>query len=675
MKGNGQRWIILLLLAVLRVEAEPVVELGPYVVEAWHFDGLGMEIPASVVRLERVDLETSGAWSVPQVLEQAAGVRFRQFTGTGAEGQLALRGFGDNSGLRVLVLVDGQVYNPPDMGGINWLGLSLGELETVEVLRGGQTVLYGNHAVSGVVKLRTREPGGELAGNLEGEFGSDATRRASASLQQALGTVGLRGGLDWMESKGYRENSDIESRTGHLSWNVGGTSGPRWRGRFTAGDSAIQFPGPLTYGQFRENPRQSNNGGKERVEAENWQATLMGEGQEDWGSWQMNGGVLQRQRQSNLEGRFGDNRQRQLTLSPRVRLGDGKGFLMTGLDIAGDEVRHRDYTNEAGDILRSFADIGRLTVGGYLFSSRELSSTLELSGGLRLETARSANDYVRYEENQLNPFIETNRGTFPNPEYQENPDIDEEASYDGTITKSGWSAEVSLVKKLSQGLNLWAGWDRVYRYPALDETASYQGFPLRDPLNVNLEPETGHNFEAGLKRFEDNWHLSATVFHLRMDDEISFSESERLNINIGDTVRSGLELNAAYRKDRYGISMHATVVRTEFEDESVGKRLPLVPRYEGGLTGWFKPVDSLRIQLHGRYLSSQVQGNDFANAFRRIPAYGIVDLMFRWNPHPQFVVSGGIHNLFDRNHAVSAYSGGFYPGPGRQAFIRLNYSI
>ncbi|MEX0327033.1 MAG: TonB-dependent receptor, partial [Puniceicoccaceae bacterium] len=443
----------------------------------------------------------------------------------------------------------------------------------------------------------------------------------------------------------------------------------------TGGDSAIQFPGPLTYEQFRANPRQSNNAGDERVEAENWQATVLGEDKEAWGSWQMHAGVLQRQRQANLDGRFGNNRQRQLTIAPRVRMGGDKGFLMTGLDIAGDEVRHKDYTDEERGTLRSFADIGRLTLGGYIFSSRELSSTLELSGGLRLETARTDNEKVSYVENQLRPVIETNRGTFPNPDYKENPDIDEESSFTGEITKSGWSAEVSLVQKVSQGLHFWAGWDRVYRYPALDETASYQGFPLSDPLNADLEPETGHNFEAGLKRFEDNWHLSATVFHLRMKDEISFSEARRLNVNIGDTIRSGLEMDASYRKDRYGISIHASVVRAEFEDEAVGKRLPLVPRYEGSVTGWFKPADSLRLQLHGRYLSSQVQGNDFGNTFRRIPAHGIVDLMIRWNPRPQLVLTGGIRNLLDRNHAVSAYSGGFYPGPGRQAFIRLSYAI
>ena len=108
------------------------------------------------------------------------------------EGQVAMRGFGDNSGLRVLILVDGIPYNPPDMGGISWLGIDPGELELVEVLRGGQTVLYGNHAVSGVIKLRTRKPGGwrclEEATDCGGLWGVMAVKREPSGY--ARGRVG-----------------------------------------------------------------------------------------------------------------------------------------------------------------------------------------------------------------------------------------------------------------------------------------------------------------------------------------------------------------------------------------------------------------------------------------------------------------------------------------------------
>ena len=143
--------------AFLGVYGDGVLDLNPFVVEGRHFDELAISLPMSAKRLERAEMERSGARSVPELLEQLAGVRFMDTTGNGTSGQVAMRGFGDNSGLRVLVIVDGQVYNPPDMGGINWEGMDLEDLETVEVLRGGQTVLYGNHAVSGVIKLTSRE--------------------------------------------------------------------------------------------------------------------------------------------------------------------------------------------------------------------------------------------------------------------------------------------------------------------------------------------------------------------------------------------------------------------------------------------------------------------------------------------------------------------------------------
>ena len=59
------------------------------------------------------------------------------FSGAPADAEIHLRGFGEGSGSRVLVLVDGLRLNRPDMGGINWLQVPLSAVERVEVLRGG----------------------------------------------------------------------------------------------------------------------------------------------------------------------------------------------------------------------------------------------------------------------------------------------------------------------------------------------------------------------------------------------------------------------------------------------------------------------------------------------------------------------------------------------------------
>jgi iron complex outermembrane receptor protein len=653
------------------LKGEPVVELAPFRVEAWHFDELGMDLPASVLRLERVEIENSGSGSVPELLQRLAGIRFREFTGTGAEGQLAMRGFGDNSGLRVLVLVDGQVYNPPDMGGINWLGLDMGELETAEVLRGGQTVLYGNHAVAGVVKLRTRVPGGEPEGRVTAGWGTDAAVKAGAAVAQTVRGIGLRAGANWTESDGYRDNSSNEAGSAYLSWRMGESEGGEWSGRFSLSQSKLQFPGPLTYEQYREDPRQSINGGKDRSQSDDWQITLVGEGETAGSKWQLNGGLLERMRQSDFEGIHADNRQKQATMAPRLRTELAKGFFMAGADLAWDGVDYRDFLEPERVINRSQADIERQTLGAYVFSSLDFGERWNLSGGVRLETARTDNSYIRYKEEQLRPVIETNRGTVANPAYRDPPEADPDESYAGKVNKSGWAAELSLLRKVSDQVHLWGGWDRVYRYPSLDEAAAYQGFPLSDPLNEDLDPETGHNFELGMKRFASNWQFSAALFLLLLDDEISYDEGERLNLNIGDTERKGIELDMGYRKDRYGFNIHASVIDAAFRNDADGKELPLVPSVEASTVVWYQAATTLRLQASARYLSSQVQGNDFENEYRRIPAYGLIDVSFNWQPSEGVVFTGGVNNLLDKHHVVTAYSGGFYPGAGHQVFIRM----
>lgn len=663
------------LLPLLAVGAEPVLELAPYTVEARHFDGLAMEVPAGVIRLERSAIEASGAGNVPELLERLAGVRVRQVTATGTEGQLAMRGFGDNSGLRVLVLLDGQVFNPADMGGINWAGLTLDQLETVEVLRGGQTVLYGNHAVSGVVKLRTREPLEALEGQAGAEAGSYGSRRVSLSAGSRMGVLYLRAGGFYNEADGYREHSDNEGWGAHLAWGVATGGEAHWKGRISQDWSEILFPGPLSYEAFLEDPRQSGNAGNDRSSSREWQATLHGEGKSDWGDWQLDGGWIDRSRRSDLDGIHADNQQQRLSLSPRARFGNKEDFLIAGLDANIDSVRREGFLREERAIRRSWADLERITLGGYTYASLSPGEGWILSGGVRAEKASTDNLHIRYKEEQLRPVLETNRGPVPNPAYRDPPEVDPDASFDGVVNKSGVAAEVSILKRLSEGFHLWAGWDRVYRYPALDEAGAYQGFPLSDPLNEDLDPETGDNFEIGLKRFGVNWHFSLTAFLLYMDGEIAYDEVERLNVNIGDTRRQGMEMDVSYQADHYGLTLFGSMLEASFRDRTVGAAVPLVPELEVGGNAWLKIAGDLRLQIHARYVDTQFQGNDVDNELQPLPGYGLVDLALYWKPNEGLAVTAGINNLFDRAHIVSAYSGGFYPGAGRHLFLRVTHAF
>lgn len=674
---------MLLLIVQMSLLGEEVVELAPLVVEGRHFDEVALELPMGVKRLEREEISRSGAGSVPEVLSRMAGIRFIDTTGNGTTGQVAMRGFGDNSGLRVLVIVDGQIYNPPDMGGINWQGIDLDELETVEVLRGGQTVLYGNHAVAGVIKLTTRKAGEQGEGRLLVGTGSDGLKNVRASVGGKIASTGIRGGGSWMESDGYRDHASIQAKTGFLSWSNRESGTTNWTGRFQYNSTEMELPGPLLFEEMLTDPRQAKEGVSDIVSGDEWQLTQHAEGKGAWGDWEASAGMIKREREWDLDGRSADNNLKRGTFNPRVKIDLDNGYLIGGTDLSMDQVDYTGYWAETRETILSWAEIERITAGGYVFGLRDLTDELKISGGIRIESANTDNEHVHFEESQLFPELETNRGTIPNPDYENPPDPDPELSFTGPVDKSGWAGELSLLWQTAENTSIWCGWDRVYRYPTLDETASYQGYPLSDPLNSDLEPETGNNYEVGIKHIRRNWQLGITGYYLYLNDEISFVEYDdgntngviRLNQNIGNTERKGIELDFMYQSDRYGTSITASFADVSLDSGTGNSVLPLVPEREASLTVWAKPLQEIRIQVQGRYQSSQVQGNDFSMNGRLIPSYWIANTSLFWDVTDRCDISVGINNLFDKTYAMSAYSGGFYPGSGRQGYMRIKFTF
>ena len=115
------------------------------------------EMPQNVSIITARDIEKSGAANVVEAMKNVGGVEFRSTSGNSAQAEIALRGFGENSFGRVLVLLDGQRLNRPDMAGINWLQIPLANVERIEILRGGQSALYGDNATAGVINIVTHK--------------------------------------------------------------------------------------------------------------------------------------------------------------------------------------------------------------------------------------------------------------------------------------------------------------------------------------------------------------------------------------------------------------------------------------------------------------------------------------------------------------------------------------
>ncbi|HXG97357.1 MAG TPA: TonB-dependent receptor [Gemmatimonadales bacterium] len=107
----------------------------------------------TVAQVSERELSRRAVTTVDEAIDHVAGVQF-------VNGQVNLRGStGYVQGLnsRVLMTVDGVPMNQGDRGGINWDLLSVDDIESVEILKGAGSSLYGSAAFGGVVNVTTRD--------------------------------------------------------------------------------------------------------------------------------------------------------------------------------------------------------------------------------------------------------------------------------------------------------------------------------------------------------------------------------------------------------------------------------------------------------------------------------------------------------------------------------------
>lgn len=162
--------------------------------------------PQSIFVISPTQIETSGALEVDDVLRQVAGVDLFRRTGSRTanpttEG-VSLRGVGSSGASRALVLLDGVPVTDPFGGWMNWSQIPKEGIDSVEILRGGASDLYGGQALSGVVQMLTKTPEATDA-NLDLSYGSQSTPNASGYLGHAFGKWLVSGAGEYFRTDGY----------------------------------------------------------------------------------------------------------------------------------------------------------------------------------------------------------------------------------------------------------------------------------------------------------------------------------------------------------------------------------------------------------------------------------------------------------------------------------------
>ena len=153
------------------------------------------DAPASVFVITHNDIRRSGARSLPEALRLAPNLQVARVSASSYA--ISARGFNNNAGNKLLVLIDGRSVYSPLFSGVFWdvQDVMLEDVERIEVISGPGGTLWGTNAVNGVINVITRsakDTQGALvaagAGNREtsgaarhgGSFGADGHYRVYA---------------------------------------------------------------------------------------------------------------------------------------------------------------------------------------------------------------------------------------------------------------------------------------------------------------------------------------------------------------------------------------------------------------------------------------------------------------------------------------------------------------
>jgi len=601
------------------------------------------DLPVSVTVIDRKEIETAPARSLDDLLRTVPGVTFpvgsvRNYSPS--QNELSMRGLG---GDRALVMLDGIPLNDPYGAFIQWKKVPQEEISQVEVVRGGNSSLFGNYALGGTINLLTR-PSFESSTGINASWGSQNTARIDVDLDHRIRDGwGIGANILNFSTDGYirtapesRGAADIKANThttiASLRTDWVTPSGAAGWVRANNFDDFIRLGTRLTwwdhdifdlatgmswaFGQnsvsaraFYQNQTEIGTGG--RVDSTRSVETLS-----------LNNDVSVK----DLGGTFQWTR----TIGPRV---PSVSFGFDVHQLAMSDVR--DFYNSSGGIDVTIDDGGSQRFSG-------LFGMVSWTPATRIEILASAR-------------IDSYR-TFDGIEHRST----------GEVTHFDERSSTQLNPRLSARLALNDTWAlrgaayRAFRAPTMRDMYRQSTVARRDTIaNPDLGPETMRGGEIGLTYSRGGLFGEITAFANEVDDLITdvFVATTPRQIrqaqNLGASRSRGIETVLNWRISPSwlltgGYSYTDAEITSNPDDPTlVGNRVPTVPRNAGSLSvRWFSP-SGFAATVRGRSESFR-----WFDAGNRLPYGGatVVDLLASWPVRDRIEIFAIAENVFDEQY-------------------------
>jgi vitamin B12 transporter len=592
--------------ALAAANAATDAELETLVVTATRIPTPALDVASSITIISADEIAARQVRTLPDLLKEVPGLNLVQTGGSGGQTSVFMRGTNSN---HTKVLIDGiDLGDPSNPGGAFDLGTLLTQdIQTVEILRGPQSGLYGSDAIGGVINIITKRGSGPAQFNAGIEAGSfDTFNQAggvSGSLDQFHYAATLQHyhagatpvtPLDLLPPGQARIDDYDDNLTASTKLGLDVTD------RFDLGlvarytDSHLRITGD-NFATFPATPdaSQSDNNTLQYYTRATGHLSLL-----DGALDQTLGAAYSNVKSS----QYSPDNPAAYLYGERVKF-DWQGILKLAATqqlVLGAEHQRDEITqpiSAATNINSGYAEL-QSSFGGRVFDTIS----------------------VRYDDNDRFGSQFTYR-----------------------VAPTYLMEETGTKLKASVGTG--------FKAPSLSQM--FQNFPEFDFFgNPSLRPETSLGFDAGFEQSlaADNLRFGVTYFHNNIKNLIEDNADFTSLTNVGRAVTEGVESFVSYHPLE-SLTLRMDYTYLQATDEILHEELLRRPKHKGSLNVAWQATSRLSLNATLLSVSSWIDGNrDFSIPRLTAPGYTTVDGAASYDLSSHWAIFGRITNLFNRHY-------------------------
>ena len=503
------------------------------------------DIGSSLYIISEDQIKARGFKDAIDAISSAPGVTSKQNGSFGGVGTIRIRGA---SSSQTLVLVDGVPVNDSSSpaGGYNFEYLNTSNIQSIEVLKGSQSTLWGSDAIGGVINIYTKQPESTSFG-ASAEIGSFGLKRGSADINFAGSNSRFRvstsktsvDGISKADEKdGNSEDDGFESESYSMSGSIDL-------------DSLI-LKGSLSYM----------------------------ESQVEYDSYGFATGVQDGDERSNTD--------------------EFIGSISAFFDLFDDKLQNSIFISQS-DINRDYYSNGSFSFGAE--GKREL---IRYQGNIEVNEFNKVAFGLESEESKVDADESTIDGSFLLYEFRPNSKIiistgirnDDHEGFGSKTTR-----RISGTFKPSDNLIIRSSWGEGFKVPTIFQSTYFCCGATS--ANSSIRPETSTSYDFGFELFfnEMNSNFSITYFDQDINDQINFSFGVGGYENIDKVNSEGFEIALDYQISKL-MSLYLNYSYIDSVDGN-GSSLFYVAKDSGEAGLIYEPNNSFSGSIIARYNGSE----------------------------------------------------------------------